>query len=305
MLSRCGCRSRSTLQSAPLALLVALACGGGGAEATVAVASSSAGGARREPALESAATAVAAWSTTRAECDGVFIASRRHCHRTDDSTPKQTLSPTSALPQVLVLGRFTSPGDAARILERCVVRDEHTVLPVEGLELEIELDTGLPPMVVRADEGLDVDLLACTALVVRARIDRPGAVTVVFFPGDLNDRAQRTLDDRGPRIFVQLDEVGWPLTKASALRLLRFHAPRIRGCFEARPDPNAPYAISVELRIERDGSAIDVKTTSESPGDAELARCVRNAHYALTTTVYAEDGSTRMRVRYHSRSSTL
>ncbi len=181
------------------------------------------------------------------------------------------------------------------------------MLPVEGLELEVRLMPELEPEVVRADERLGLELIACTARVVSEEYRGRGNITVVFFPGDIETKKLRTqLDaEKTPEIVVEFQHVDAPLTKASALRLLRVNAEALRTCVATHYKPKGRVALVVEMGFGRDGSAHNVKVSDVDPEPeyAELAKCVKTAHHNLVSTIYSDDGTTTLKLRYWLRGS--
>ena len=257
---------------------------------------------------EPGATALASteWSGKAAECEGVFIAPRRHCFK-GELPPAPTPSSAPNKPHILVLAKYPDFSLPWKIAEQCVVSEDQTVLPVEGLELEVRLAPKVEPEVVRADERLGLELIACTARVVSASYGEVGvtkAITVVFFPGDIENKGRTQLDaEKAPGIIVEFQHVDTPLTKASALRLLRVNAEALRMCVETKYKPKGRVSLVVEVGFGRDGYARDVKVSDLAPEHAELAKCVQTAHYNLASTIYAEDGTTTLKVRYSLRGS--
>ncbi len=261
-----------------------------------------------EPSAVQVATALASteWSGTASDCDGVFIAPRRHCFKAQSPVDRSRSSVPLHQPNVLVLAKRSSFGLDRKIIERCVVTEEQTVLPVDGLELEVLLAPGVVPEVVRADERLGTELIACTAEVVRASYgasQTPKSITIVFFPGDIEDDGRTQLDAvTAPGIIVEFQKVDAPLTRASALRLLRANAEAMLTCLSAYKEKGR-VSLVVEMTFGRDGSANNVKSSSVDPEAADLTKCIVGVHYGMYSTVFAEDGTTTLKVMYWLRGS--
>jgi hypothetical protein len=253
----------------------------------------------------SATLASTEWSGKAADCEGIFIAPRRHCFK-GGPLPAPARSPAPNKPHILILARHSSLNLTSRLSEQCIVAEEQTVLPVDGLELEVRLAPAAAPEVVRADERLGLELIACTARVVSesyGAVGTPKQITVIFFPGDIENKGRTRLDAATtPGIIVEFQHVDAPLTNASALRLLRVNAERLQACVETHKQKGR-VSLVVELGFGRDGSARDVKVTDVEPKQAELAKCVQGVHYNLESTIYAEDGSTTLKLRYWLRGS--
>jgi hypothetical protein len=256
---------------------------------------------RAPPSALVAPVASARWSEAPPECDGVFIAARRHCHRADAEAPAVNPPRTLVWPHVLVVG-----GETHRLVqtltERCIGSEEQTVLPVEGLELEVRLAPKVAPVVVRGDDRLGVALMACVARVVSERnptIEAPVDVTVTFFPGDLHAPGWLRTDDQRTPIYFQIDDVDWPLTRAVAVRLLRHRAPAVRACFEKNYDGAEKATFVAELELPNyDGSPVRVTVSEASSVKGALADCLTEAHYGVESTVHSTERSTKFAFRY-------